>query len=252
MLPPASGEEKPAPIQGDYAGLSRLIHKVVVGQLPKVYEQQAGWGQTIPIAEGLRLRARRTVVRVGDHLEMPHGTWRKVRVWLADPDRDLKIQVRDLRSVGASKYHLSLDIDAALRSETDVQRWQKGLRLLDLTAHADARVGLLLECDVVLSLDATGVLPGVKVEPKVTELKSELKDFNLRRIEPHRLQVVIEGEAAREVGNRFKGVLQQLMRSAEPAVKDYANEAIARGLREGKGSLSAGALFKALAPKTKN
>jgi hypothetical protein len=248
VLPPAPADETPVPAKVDYAALSRLIHKVVVAQLPKVYEGQVGWGNTIPIPDGLKRLGRRKVVQVGDRLELPHGPWRKVRVWMDDPDRDLKIQVGDLHSAGKSTYHLTLAVDAALRGEMDLQRWQKGLRLLDVTAYADARVGLLLGCDVKLTLDAA-IPPQVKVEPQVTDLKTDLKEFNLRRIEPHRLPVVIEGEAAREVGNSFKGVLQDLMRSAEPTVKEYANQAIARGLREGKGTFSAAALLKALGTK---
>ena len=60
----------------------------------------------------------------------------------------------------------------------------------------------------------------------------------------------MEGERAKELGNQYKSLLQDLMHSAEPTVKDYANDAIAKSIKEGKGTLSANALFKMLSAAT--
>jgi len=252
-LPWASGDEKPTPApKTDYAALSKMIHKVVVAQLPKVFNGQTGWGQTTPITEGLPLMRRRQTVQVGDHLELPHGHWRKTRAWLDDPDRDLIIKVRDLRPVGNKSYQIKLDVDVAARGETDVQQWQKGLKLVDVTAQAAGRVGIFLECDVALSLSTT-FPPEVKVEPKVSNLKLELKDFELGRVDARRpgIALALQGQAASDVGKEFRGVLQDLLRAAEPTIKDRANEAIARSLREGKGTFSATALMQALSSQAK-
>jgi hypothetical protein len=241
--PSASGKK-------DYTALSRLLHKIVVSQLPEVFQDDTGWGRTIPLPERLRLMRLRKVILVNGQPEVPHGNWRKVRVKLDDPNRDLKIQVRDLHPVDKSTYHLTVEVEAALRAALEMQQWQKGLLLLNVAGQADARVGMILDCDVVLSLKSAGLAPEVKVEPRLTGLKLELKDFDLRQVEARRLGAVLEGEALREVGNDYRGVLQDLLRAAEPSVKEYANQAIAHSLREGKGTFSAAALLKALAPKT--
>ena len=245
----AAVEEPPMP-KKDFTALSQMIHKTVVSQIPKDYRSESGWGQTIPIPDNLRSVRRRQTVQVGDHQELPHGHWRKTHVWLDDPNRDVTIQVRDLRPASNKSYRIALDVDATLHGETEVQQWQKGLLLVDLMAQADARFGLLLECDAALSL-GKGFPPEVKVEPKVTSLKVELKDFNLRRVEGRRTRIALalEGEAANNVGKEFKGVLQDMLHAAEPTIVERANEAIARSLREGKGTFSAGALMKALPPK---
>ena len=241
----AAGDEGPGPQGKDrYAALSRLIQKAVLDRLPKVYEDDSGWGQTIPVPERFRRpRLRRTYVKVGDHLELPNGTWRKVRLWLDDPERDLTVHVRDLRKVGDATYHLSVDAGAALRGEADIKQWLKGLLLVDATARADAEAGLALELDVKVEL-AGKLPPEVQVEPRVTDLKIDLKDFNLRRVTFHRAGVTVEG-AGGELGEQLKGALQGLLRAAEPEVRARANEAIARALREGRGTLSAADLLKA-------
>jgi hypothetical protein len=249
VLPALAGDERPKATKADYTAISRLIHKAVVVRLPKVFADDSGWGQTIPTPDKLRLpRLKRTYVKVGDHLELPHGTWRKVRVWLEDPARDLEIRVRDLRPINATTYRLTLEADTTLRSETDVQQWIKGLLLLDATARADADVRLSLECDVKVVVEAAKLPPEVRVQPKVADLKVDLKDFNLRKVMLNRAVVALEGEQARQLGEQFKGTLQDLVRQAEPEVQERANEAIGRALREGQGAISAVELLRAVTP----
>jgi hypothetical protein len=245
VLPRAGAGEPARPEAARrYAALSRLIKKAVVAGLPKVMKDDSGWGGTIPVPERLRApRLRRTYVKVGDHWELPQGTWRKVRLWLEDPNRDLDVRVRELRQVDATHYRLGVDADAALRLEADVRQWLRGLLLLDATAQADADVGLALDFNVRVEL-AGKLPPEVKVAPRVTDLKMELKDFTLRRVKFHRAGVAVEGDA--RLSDELKGVLQGLLRSAEPRVRARANAAIARALREGRGTLSAADLLKAV------
>src|SRR5688500_6098050 len=90
----AQAEPEPPEREAPAAELERLLHKAIVARLPKVYEDDSAWGQTVPLPERVRLpRLRRTVVRVGDRLEVPHGPWRKLRLWVEEPDRDLRVRV---------------------------------------------------------------------------------------------------------------------------------------------------------------
>src|SRR5688572_7889164 len=65
------GQEKPA--KQDYKDFSKLVHSMVVKELPKEVEDTSGWGGTIPYEPNLRLQRLRTVFKVGDKLEFPHG-----------------------------------------------------------------------------------------------------------------------------------------------------------------------------------
>lgn len=234
-----------------YAVLSRLIHKTLAGRLARVHEDASGWGQTIPVPEKLRRpRLRRTYVKVGDHTELPQGTWRKVRVWLDDPDNDLVVDVRALRKLDASTYHLQVDADVQLSGEADVQQWLRGLLLLDATGQADAAVRVRVDCDIKVAL-AGKLPPEVKVEPRVTDLNIDLKDFVLRKVQLHRAGLTVEGDAAGQVGDEFRGALQTLLRTAAPRIRAQANEAIARALRECRGTLSAADLLRAVTPTRK-
>ncbi len=237
----------PKPEVRDYTEFSNLIHKIVVAQIPKVIEDNSGWGQTVPIPDKLRLPGLRVTMKVNGKDELPHGLWRKVKVWLDDPAKDLDIAVRDFKLENKA-CRLTLAAKAPLHTWAELQTWQKGLALVGGTIQADVRMGLVIDCDVAVALDTKKFPPELKINPKVTGLKTELTDIALRQVTARRLGVVLQGDAAKDFGNQFKGILQDALRTFEPRIKDLANQSIAKALEQGKGNLSAGALLKALGP----
>jgi hypothetical protein len=251
---PVAAQAPPSPPADKVAAadLARLIHKAVVAKMPRVYEDKSGWGHTVPLPDRLRFpRLRRTVVEVGDHMEVPDSPWRKVRVRLDDPDRDLQVRVRSFRRLDAMTYRVVVETDAALRTEADVQRWRNGLLLADLTGRADVALGVVVECDVAARLDAGKLPPALKLVPEIRELKLNLNGFTPKEVTFRRAGLKVEGEAVEAAGEEFKGALQALLRQAEPAVKKRAGEALERGLKEGKEPLTAAAVLKAVAPLLK-
>lgn len=228
----------------DYAEFSKLLHKMVAKDLPRVYEDNSGWGRTIPIPDKLRLpRLARVKVQVEGREELPHGLWKRFRVRMDDPAKDLVIQVRDFAKVDASTFRLAVDAEAAVFAEGQVQHWQKGLATIGATAQADAVLLLGMVFDIGVSLDLKKIPPDLVIKPKVADLQLDLKEFNLRRVGN-----LIEGERAKNLGDELKDVLRGLVKSQEAEVKNRANEAIAKSLREGKGNISAAGLLKFVTP----
>lgn len=227
-----------------FADFSKVIHGMVVKQMPKVYEDKSNWGQTIPLKEPLRLPNLRTYIKKGDKIELPHGLWRKVRVRMDDPARDLKIKVKDFKALDAKTYRVVVDSESAFRTEIEAQQWQKGLTLAGFKGKADCVFAVSLDCDVNIALDPKTF--SLKVEPKVTRLNLDLKDFLLREVGTARLGQVLEGDQAKNFGDQFKDLLQAAVKASEPRVKDYANQTIAKSIQEGKGTLGAAGILKFL------
>jgi hypothetical protein len=225
----ALADEKP-----DHAELSRLINQAIAGQVPKQYEDKSEWGKTIPIPPGFKVGPRRTVVKVGDNDELPHGTWKRTKVWVDDPAKDVKITIREFRKVEGKPSRLVLEATAALHVERQRKGWQKGLPLLDVTVFADAVVKADVECDVSVSLDTKKFPPELSVEAKIAECKLELKEFDLKQVG----RVEVTGEVPKLVSEELRGFLQAALKSYEPELKEQANKAIARTLKEARGSLA--------------
>lgn len=221
----------------DYAEFSRLVHGMVVKQLPKEIEDASGWGQTIPLEPNLPLAKLRTYVKVGDKIEMPHGSWRRFKGKVEEPNKNLKIVIKDFKQLNGKTWRVVADVDVIVMVDAEFQQWQKGLMLFGVKGVADANVAATLVCDVDASLDLKEFPPALKLEPKVTELGLQLVDFRFRG------GPLIKNENLR---NDVLELMRGAVKSAEPAVKDYANQAIAQSLKEGKGAISAAAIMKAM------
>jgi hypothetical protein len=235
----ARAEDKPAD-KPDHAELARLIHAAVVPHIPKEFEESSGWGKTVPDPGNLRLTRLRTRIRVGDKEELPHGAWIRTKVTLDDPAKDVRIEVRDLKKCDRNTLQIQLAVTVSCHAERERKQWDNGLPLLGLTAQADVTVVVVLNCDVGLSLNVAKFPPEVVIEPRVTKAQLEVK-----KLEPKQIGNIVLGDRARRLANELKGVFEELLKQYEPVIKERANEAIARSLKEGKASLSPAALLKA-------
>ena len=245
IVPAGADDAKPQAATRDYADFSRLIHKMVVRQLPKEFEDHSAWGQIVPLTEPVRFpNLPRTRVRVGNKEGYPNGVWRRYKARIEDPQHDLKIQVRDFAKVDSKNYRLVIDSDVLVRGQGEIQNWVKGIALGKAVGQADARFDLAMTFNIGVTLDTKKFPPNIIVDPKLTDLKVDLKDFKLNRLANPTTNLAIEGEPARALGNDFKDNLKSIIKNFEPEIKKRANEAIAQSLKEGKGNISATELLR--------
>src|SRR5437660_2878722 len=119
------------PKKDEYGDLSRLLHKIVVKQVPHEIEQKFDWGTTAPLPPKLVApRLPRKMVKVGDHMEAANGAWKRIHVKLADPNKDLRIVVKDLKKLDKSGYRVVIDSEALLRCDGEWNQWKNGVLLL--------------------------------------------------------------------------------------------------------------------------
>jgi hypothetical protein len=236
-----------APKKDEFSELSRLLHKLVVKQVPREHEEKIGWGTSIPIPPKLLAPGlKRMYVKVGDRQELAHGAWKRILIKLDDPDRDLRIRVKEFKKGEKGTYRVVIDSEAPLRCYGELNQWLRGLLLARVDGQADATIATTMVCDVNVALNVKKFPPEVSVDPKVVEMTLDLRDFNLKQVTATVQGVRIEGEALREKGNEvMPDLIRAFMKASEPIVKDYANQAIAESLKEGKGKLSASELLKA-------
>ncbi len=225
--------------------LARMIQKAVVDQLPKQFEDRSEWGATAPpparpLAPRLRARAE-----AANGQELPHGLWRRTSLWFDDPAKDVRIRVFKLPAGNGKAMRLRIEATVAMHGERERQRWRYGVKLFNITARADAVVGVTLDCDVATSLDASKLPPGLRVEAEVDRVRLALREFNLLRVGN-----LLQGPDARAVGGELKGALEDLLRSREPEVKEFANRMIAKGIDVDQVPLLVGAVnVKITAPR---
>jgi hypothetical protein len=219
----ASGVDCPAAksARNDFA---TYVKRLVAANVPKQFEDLSEWGATIPAPAAVRFpRLKRTVIKVGDRFEVPHGTWRRTKVWLEDPVRDVSIRVPEIRKVGKQTTRLRVEATAAVRSERERQQWVKGVFVVGVTAEADAVVVVGLDLDVTIAFDPMRPVLGTKFAVKVADVRIDLKSFDLKRVGP----VVLPEHSA--LGEELKAKVQAHLRTLEPKIKERANREIGEG-----------------------
>ncbi len=236
-----SGEKESKP---DYKEFSRLVHSIVVAQSPKEIVEATGWGGTVPVPPNLRLPNLRKYVKVGDRIEVPHGTWRRFTGKIENPDKNLIIALTDFRPLNDKTYRIAFDVDATMAWNIEIQQWQYGLLLLPIATIADARFTAAIVCDVGFELDFLKFPPEIKIEPKVMDLGLNLVDVKQRG------GPLLSGETGEQIARDIKDLLRHAVKASEPLVKAEVNRAIERSLKEGKGTIGVGAMMKAV-PKGK-
>jgi hypothetical protein len=153
-------------------------------------------------------------------------------VWFDDPARDIRIKVRDLRREKDGTLHVRVRANAALHGERERQRWRLGVKRLGIVTRADAVVAVDLDCKVASSLDVSRLPPQLRFDAQVTDVRLGLEEFDLLQVGK-----LLAGEEARLFGNEFKGVLEGLLRTQEPAIKEFANREIKKTLAKGSAGL---------------
>jgi hypothetical protein len=243
--PPAA---LPPPKEDPGDELARLIHKSMAAKMPRDFEDKSAWGRTVPLPERVRRPGlRRVIIEVDGKPEVPDGNWRKVRVRVEDPERDLRVRVLGLKGLDATSYRLTLETDVELEADAVLKRWKYGVLLSDIGAQSHVSVNVFVD----VTLNAKLGTSGVQLEPEVKEVKMTLKDLVPERIAFRRAGIVVEGEAVARMGQEFRGALQGMLKEKEPDFKKRIQEAVARTLKEERGLAASAAMMKAAGPLLK-
>lgn len=233
----ASADEK----SKDYSELSKLLQKEVAEKCPKRFEEKSNWGRTVSAMTPVRLpRLPRKVVKVNGRDEFPDGSWKRSVFWLDDPAKQIQVRVVDVRHLDGNRHVVTVDAGVFVHCEREQQEWKNGIKLLGVTVRADAKVNAQITCDIKITLDTSKFPPDVLAEPKVSNIRIELREFDVHQIG----RVMLEGDLPRLLGNELKELLQHLIKAKENEVKELANASIAQALKGGPARISPTDLLK--------
>ncbi len=229
----------------DYSELSKMIRAMALKEAPKEFIATPAWGLSTPFPPRLRLpNLPRTTIQVDGRVELAHGSWKKAKIWMENPERDFSLVVTELKQLESSKYRLALTSTAPLLVDYEFQQWLNGLMLVGVNGRAKAKVKVDLDFEVGLSLNVAKFPPEVKVDPKVVATKIDVLEFEI--FNP---AAANRPELAQNLNGEARNFVQGVVRDAEPKIRDDANRAIAQAIRDGKGTFSATKLYEAAKTK---
>jgi hypothetical protein len=203
--------------------LSNLAQRIVVESLPRQFEDKKNWGKTTRIVNSFRFKNDGDGLKLRKHTEeVKDGLWKQYRAEVVDPEHQLQIRVANIKQTDAGHSAFQVFLSARLRGEAQLEQWKDGLKLFNVSAQADSKVEVRLDCEMAWSWKASGILGQFSVEPKVTGARIELVEFDLKKVSK------IEGWAARELGENLKGIIAKKLHDEEPKLVEKLNKAIAK------------------------
>jgi hypothetical protein len=220
----AAPAEKPDP--ADVKALEKTLRTLLLKNLPDPIVQSAsGWGRqeegVVGVKfhrDGLKLRSEQIKGLRND------GTWRRVSVRAANPDKTLAVGITDAAfpEPGRTTLTAMIGVDCALKFEQ--QLWRNGTRLYSGETRGRCHAAVLLKCEIVS-----------KTEPKPGSFIPDLV-FRMRVTDAQLFyeNVVIEhtagvgGDAAKILGEAVLDTVKRVKPDLERDLLAKANAAIVK------------------------
>ena len=123
--PPTATDPPPA------AELAQIIKTLVTTALPSpLHEQSFDWGRQHKVPNGITWEREGIFFKPVKQEKMKNeGMWRRLKVEAVDPDKNLTVQVANVKN--AAKGTLTFDVVVALptRIKFEQQFWKSGVRI---------------------------------------------------------------------------------------------------------------------------
>ena len=201
--------------------LGEQATQLLRGLLPREYENRKKWGLTSRVVsgvdidrDGLKIKTHRRWKEVND------GLWKRYHATLVDPDERLELQVVRIEEVEPGRVQMDAVLVAALDLEGRVVKYKRNLRLLSLTARADATIKLELQVELGARLDPTKLPPDIVLDVEVKDAKLDLVHFRLRRLSD------IKGGAAQQLGKLVDEIAEDEIKDQRVKLVEKLNKKI--------------------------
>jgi hypothetical protein len=195
--------------------LSRLLRDAV----PSEYEKQKDWGAMKQITVGIRpagklsdphLKRRKKTVN--------HGVWKHYKLRLIEPEKNLVVQIWNLRSLPSGRMGFTVHLEAKLDAWSRAKVYEYGVHIISLEMESDALVKIDLAGEVGLQVTSVNGSPALAVQPSIKDAHLTLADFHLRRVSNAR------GPIIHELGAGLKDFAEDEING--PQLADKLNRAI--------------------------
>ena len=209
------------PNEIDFGPFQDTVRKIVLDELKEQYDDQDNWGHQETLHK-YRLKGKWLNTRWEPYTEQVNeGLWQRASIKLVEPEKNLSIQILSEPSADKQRRQaFALVIAAKIEGEVQVVRWRMGLKMLNGTVRFDAAVAATIRCDLAIRREPGLLLDDVVLDPRVTAVDLQLKDFNLRQLG------ILGRDIARELSDPVEPFIARQLDKREPKIVAKINAAI--------------------------
>jgi hypothetical protein len=200
--------------------VTQLVVPLIAAAVPREFEGEKDWGKTKNVTTGLRSEGN--FFRFDIHSkknEVNDGVWKKYRITLIDPDKNLELRIDNMHRLESGKYALTLFVAAKVHGWARAVVYEHGVHVISLEAEGDTSIRLWVDAEVgVETVQSSTFIPGLELRPVVTDARLKFDDFKLTRISE------VHGTIAKELGELLRKELQKKL--SGPNLVDRFNHAL--------------------------
>jgi hypothetical protein len=185
--------------------VAQLVTPLIAEAVPREFEGKKDWGKTTTVVSGLHSEGNFFKFDIHRQTsEVNDGIWKKYRVTLIDPDKNLEIRIDNMHRLDSDRYALTLFVAAKVHGWARAVVYEHGVHVISLDAEGDTSIRLWIDAEVgVETVESSTFIPGLELRPVVTDARLKFDDFKLTRISD------VRGAIAKELGDLLRKELQK-------------------------------------------
>lgn len=195
--------------------VSQIASHIIAAEIPREFEGSKDWGRTKLMTTGLRSYGNFFKFDIHrDRNEVNDGIWKRYRLTLIDPDKNLDVKIENVHGLEGGRIALTLNVAAKVHGWARIKIYESGVHIIALEAEGNTGIRLAIDADIgVKSVKSDSFLPGYAIDPLVTDARLKFEDFNLTRISD------VGGTFAHEVGIALREAAEDELKGKKLADK---------------------------------
>jgi hypothetical protein len=190
--------------------LSQLIRE----SIPLDYDKQQDWGATREVTVGYRVDGKPFHYHVHRRKKaVEHGVWKHYKLRVVDPDKNLRLRLRDLRPLAPGRMAFTLDLESKLDAWARAKVYQYGVHVIALEVEGDMQMRLQIDGEIALQATVVNGSAAIAAHPVVTDARLALDEFHLRRVSDAR------GPIVRELSDGVRSIAEDELNGPQLAAK---------------------------------
>ena len=195
--------------------VAQFVTPLIADAIPREFEGKKDWGKTTRITTGLRSSGNFFSFDIHrKKSEVRDGVWKKYRLTLVEPDKNLSVRIENLKSLDDGRYALTLFVAAKMHGWARTAVYESGVHIVSLEAEGDTSIRLWIDAEIgVETVQSSMFIPGVELKPVITAAKLKFDEFKLRRVSD------VRGEVAEQLGELFRDALEKELKGPKLVAK---------------------------------
>jgi hypothetical protein len=148
------------------AALTETLSGVIREAIPLQYDKQKDWGATREITVGYRVDGKPFHFHVHRRKKsVEHGVWKHYKLQVVEPDKNLRVRLRDVRPIGPGRMAFTLELESKLDAWARAKVYQYGVHVIALEVEGELQLRLQIHGEIALQATAVSGAVAIAAHP---------------------------------------------------------------------------------------